>query len=157
MAKPQEKVSFGQRLKQIGMVFQFTAKQDRWFAPLVAAAVLIPLALTVVAVILWSWICRMGSAEGAQPEGRCWLLDRASPDSGKELAQQIPPVVGQVFLFGKQTDGQRLEMIAYRTTLDKAKTAVGEIGGDALGPIVEEEVTSQVPAAPASTGRSGAT
>ena len=56
MAKPQEKVSFGQRLKQIGMVFQFTAKQDRWFAPLVAAAVLIPLALTVVAVILWGWI-----------------------------------------------------------------------------------------------------
>ena len=56
MAKPQEKVSFGQRLKQIGRVFKFTAKQDRWFAPLVAAAVLIPLALTVVAVILWSWI-----------------------------------------------------------------------------------------------------
>ena len=56
MAKPQEKVSFGQRLKQIGMVFQFTAKQDRWFAPLVAAAVLLPLALTVVAVILWGWI-----------------------------------------------------------------------------------------------------
>jgi len=56
MAKPQEKVSFGQRLKQIGMVFKFTAKQDRWFTPLVAAAVLIPLALTVAAVILWSWI-----------------------------------------------------------------------------------------------------
>ncbi|MEV0807204.1 DUF4191 domain-containing protein [Micromonospora sp. NPDC050200] len=56
MAKPQEKVSFGQRLKQIGMVFKFTAKQDRWFAPLTAAAVLIPLALTVVAVILWGWL-----------------------------------------------------------------------------------------------------
>jgi hypothetical protein len=56
MAKPQEKVSFGQRLKQIGMVFSFTAKQDKWFAPLAAAAVLIPLALTVVAVILWGWL-----------------------------------------------------------------------------------------------------
>lgn len=56
MAKPQEKVSFGARLKQIGMVFSFTAKQDKWFAPLAAAAVLIPLALTVVAVILWSWV-----------------------------------------------------------------------------------------------------
>ncbi len=57
MAKPQEKVSFGQRLKQIGMVFKFTAKQDRWFAPLVAAAALIPLALTVLVILLgWGWL-----------------------------------------------------------------------------------------------------
>ena len=57
MAKPpQEKVSFGQRLKQIGMVFSFTAKRDKWFAPLAAAAVLIPLALTVLAVIAWGWL-----------------------------------------------------------------------------------------------------
>ena len=56
MAKPQEKVSFRERLKQIGMVFKFTAKQDKWFAPLAAAAVLIPLALTVPAVIYWGWL-----------------------------------------------------------------------------------------------------
>jgi hypothetical protein len=56
MAKPQEKVSFGQRLKQIGTVFQFTAKQDRWFLPLLSGAVLIPLALAVVAVIAWGWL-----------------------------------------------------------------------------------------------------
>lgn len=56
MAKPQEKVSFGQRLKQFGTVFSFTAKRDKWFAPLAAAAVLIPLALTVVAVIFWGWL-----------------------------------------------------------------------------------------------------
>ncbi|MFC0533908.1 DUF4191 domain-containing protein [Phytohabitans kaempferiae] len=56
MAKPEEKVSFRQRLKQIGMVFSFTAKRDKWFAPLVAGAVLIPLALTVVAVITWGWL-----------------------------------------------------------------------------------------------------
>lgn len=56
MAKPGEKVSFGQRLKQIGMVFSFTAKQDRWFVPLAAAAVLIPLAFTVVAVMFWGWL-----------------------------------------------------------------------------------------------------
>jgi hypothetical protein len=56
MAKPQEKVSFGQRLKQIGMVFSFTAKRDKWFAPLAAAAALIPLALSVVAVIYWGWV-----------------------------------------------------------------------------------------------------
>lgn len=56
MAKPQEKVSFAQRLKQIGMVFSFTAKRDRWFVPLAVAAVVIPLALTVVAVMAWGWI-----------------------------------------------------------------------------------------------------
>lgn len=56
MAKPQEKVSFGQRLKQIGTVFSFTAKRDKWFIPLVAAAVLIPVAVTVVAFMRWGWI-----------------------------------------------------------------------------------------------------
>ncbi len=57
MAKPPEKVSFGQRLKQIGMVFSYTAKQDKWFLPLVAVAVLIPLALTVLVIALgWGWL-----------------------------------------------------------------------------------------------------
>ncbi len=56
MAKPEEKVSFGTRLKQIGMVFKFTAKQDKYFLPLVIGAVLIPAALTVVAIIQWGWL-----------------------------------------------------------------------------------------------------
>ena len=57
MAKPQEKVSFRERLKQIGQVFAFTARQDKWFVPLIIAAVLIPLALTVLAVLLgWGWV-----------------------------------------------------------------------------------------------------
>ena len=57
MAKPQEKVSFGTRLKQIGQVFSFTAKQDKWFIPLLAAAVLIPLAATVLLILLgFGWI-----------------------------------------------------------------------------------------------------
>lgn len=59
MAKPQEKVSFRERLKQIGQVIAFTAKQDKWFVPLVAAAVLIPLAATVLVVLLglgYVWI-----------------------------------------------------------------------------------------------------
>jgi hypothetical protein len=59
MAKPQEKVSFGGRLKQIGQVFAFTAKQDKWFVPLVIGAIAIPLAITVTIVLLtgaWPWI-----------------------------------------------------------------------------------------------------
>jgi hypothetical protein len=52
MAKPEEKVSFWGRLKQIGMVFSFTAKRDKLFLPLVAAAVVVPLAATVVLVLV---------------------------------------------------------------------------------------------------------
>jgi hypothetical protein len=59
MAKPEEKVGFGTRLKQIGQVFRFTARQDKYFVPLLIGAVLIPLALTVVVVLLgfgWVWV-----------------------------------------------------------------------------------------------------
>jgi hypothetical protein len=58
MAKPQEKVSFRERLKQIGMVFSFTAKRDKLFLPLVAVAVVVPLAVVVVLLVLganWMW------------------------------------------------------------------------------------------------------
>jgi len=60
MAKPsQEKTGFVDRLKQIGMVFRFTAKQDKWFIPLLVAGVAIPLAVTVLVVLLtggYIWI-----------------------------------------------------------------------------------------------------
>jgi hypothetical protein len=53
----EEKVGFFGRLKQIGMVFGFTAKRDKWFLPLAAAAVLIPIALAVGAMLLgYGWL-----------------------------------------------------------------------------------------------------
>jgi hypothetical protein len=60
MAKAQEpeKVSFFSRLKQIGMVFSFTAKRDKLFVPLVAVVVLVPLIAVGVAIPLglsWIW------------------------------------------------------------------------------------------------------
>lgn len=48
----QEKVPFRTRLKQIGAVFAFTAKSDRWFIPLAVTAVVIPLTFTAVVVAL---------------------------------------------------------------------------------------------------------
>jgi hypothetical protein len=51
-AQSQEKVSFVERLKQIGQVISFTAKQDKLFVPLLAGAILIPLALTVLGIVL---------------------------------------------------------------------------------------------------------
>ncbi len=61
MAKetPAEKVSFGQRLKQIGMVFSFTAKRDKKFIPLTVLAAAVPLAAAGVLVALggaWIWL-----------------------------------------------------------------------------------------------------
>lgn len=58
MAQQQEKVGFIARLKQIGMVFSYTAKRDKWFIPLVFAAAVLPLALAALAVIAWGplWI-----------------------------------------------------------------------------------------------------
>jgi hypothetical protein len=61
MAKEQEqeKAGFMARLRQIGMVFSFTAKRDKLFVPLVLLATVVPIGLTVVAVVLgWGllWI-----------------------------------------------------------------------------------------------------
>src|SRR4051812_44483699 len=54
MAKEQpEKVGFIGRMKQIGMVFSFTAKRDKLFLPLVSGAVAIAIALTVLMTIFW--------------------------------------------------------------------------------------------------------
>lgn len=56
----EEKVGFLGKLKQIGLVFKFTTKQDKWFLPLAAAAVVIPLAVTVAAIMVgvggWLWL-----------------------------------------------------------------------------------------------------
>ncbi len=93
-------------------------------------------------------LARMGSPDEPPPKSAFWLLDRASPKSGSDITrEQIPRVVGQVFLFGKQTDRPaRLVMVGYRTELAQGQAALGEIGGDAVGKIASEEVTTEAPA-----------
>jgi hypothetical protein len=59
MATAPQKVKFRDRIKQIGMVFSFTAKRDRLFIPLVLVGVIVPLAVTIVLSVLgfgWSWL-----------------------------------------------------------------------------------------------------
>src|SRR5689334_6337956 len=59
MATAPEKVKFRDRIKQIGMVFSYTAKRDKLFVPLVIVGVLVPLIAAGVAVALglgWSWL-----------------------------------------------------------------------------------------------------
>jgi hypothetical protein len=59
MATAPEKVKFRDRVKQIGMVFAFTAKRDKLFLPLVIVGVIVPVTAGVIlgAVGLgWSWV-----------------------------------------------------------------------------------------------------
>jgi hypothetical protein len=59
MATAPQKVKFRDRIKQIGMVFSFTAKRDRLFIPLVLVGVIVPLAVAIVLSVLgfgWSWL-----------------------------------------------------------------------------------------------------
>ncbi|WP_238006201.1 DUF4191 domain-containing protein [Dactylosporangium sp. AC04546] len=62
MAKAQEpeKVGFFTRLKQIGMVFSFTAKRDKAFLPLVITVIAVPLiavgVLFGIGVLSWIWL-----------------------------------------------------------------------------------------------------
>ena len=93
-------------------------------------------------------LTRLATEDEPPPKGAFWLLDRPVPESGKEITrEQIPQVVGQIFVFGKQTDrSARLELVVYRTELSAAKTVLTEIGGDALGAPGDEEITTHVPA-----------
>jgi len=48
-----ERPGFIATLKQLPLVFKFTAKRDKWFVPLVVAAVVIALGLTA---LVWLWV-----------------------------------------------------------------------------------------------------
>ncbi len=93
-------------------------------------------------------LARMGTEDQPPPKGAYWLLNRAVPESGKDLSPaDVPHVVGQVFLYGKQTDRDaRLELAVYRPELAEAQAALADIAGDSLGAKGQEEVSTEVPA-----------
>jgi tetratricopeptide (TPR) repeat protein len=90
-------------------------------------------------------------AEGESPPPRAvyWLLDRPIVTSGPELPpDQIPQILGQVLLFGKQTDREaRLELDLNRPQFPAAREALRRIAGDALGTEQSEQVTGHLSAA----------
>lgn len=58
-AQQPEKLSFWGRLKQIGMVFSFTARRDRLFVPLSVAVVVVPIGAVAIALPFgasWTWL-----------------------------------------------------------------------------------------------------
>lgn len=81
--------------------------------------------------------------EAGQPAPRAiyQILDRPRAATGVGIHRgDIPRVLGQALLYGKQTDrAGRLELSAYSPLWEQAKTAVARCAGDALGPVESEE------------------
>ena len=76
------------------------------------------------------------------PRGVYSLLDRPLPGSGAEIAiDKIPQQLGQLLLFGKQTDRSvRLELARFRPEFPAAKRALIEILGDDIAVTSSEVV-----------------
>jgi hypothetical protein len=93
-------------------------------------------------------LARLGTPEEPPPKGAWWLVDRDIPASGVGIKlDEIPRIVGHVFLFGKQTDrAARLELISFRPELAEGQAVVKEVVGDALGAAGPEVVAEQAPA-----------
>jgi hypothetical protein len=74
------------------------------------------------------------------------LLDRPTLASGKDITpEQIPNQLGQLLLFGKQTDREaRLELLLFRPELPAAQKILGEILGAELGQPTAETVISHL-------------
>jgi tetratricopeptide (TPR) repeat protein len=76
------------------------------------------------------------------PRAAYWLLDREVPETGANLTlDTVPRVVGEVLLFGKETDREaRLEFLITKTSDLVAKVRkLQEVGGEQLGMIEKEE------------------
>ena len=80
------------------------------------------------------------------PKATYLLVNRVVPESAEELTlETIPCVLGQVLLFGKQTDREaRLEVVGV-TAEDAAEveTLLRDLAGDALGAEVQHETLTQ--------------
>ncbi|HZZ30200.1 MAG TPA: tetratricopeptide repeat protein [Pirellulales bacterium] len=76
------------------------------------------------------------------PRAAFSLLSRPALASGKEITpEQIPNQLGQLLLFGKQTDREaRLELLLFRPELPTAQKLLQETLGDGFGPPSAETV-----------------
>lgn len=83
------------------------------------------------------------------PRSAFWVLDRPQPTTGVGIARgDIPRAVGQIYLFGKQTDRDaRLQLASWQTpTLESVKATVVRIGGDAIGAQQAQNILGKTPA-----------
>lgn len=129
MAKQEqeEKVGFFGRLKQIGMVFSFTAKQDKWFLPVALAASVLPLALAVAAMILgfgWIWL-PLGIMAGLL--GLLIVLNLRSSKAFMGMAEQTPGAAPQI-MERWRGDWRVTPMISTTTQMDMVHMVLSRRG-----------------------------
>jgi hypothetical protein len=94
-------------------------------------------------------LARMATEDQPPPKLAIWIVDRAPPATGKGITRdQVPRIVGQAFVFGKQTDREaRLELVTYRTDeLTESQRIVADVLKDSIGPAGAEELTTRTPA-----------
>ncbi len=79
------------------------------------------------------------------PKGYFSLLDRPQPESAKDLqVDAIPRIIGQVLVFGRQTDREaRAELITTEKNMAPARAALETVARGAVGSAGQAEVVSQ--------------
>jgi hypothetical protein len=92
---------------------------------------------------------QMAGADSPPPLSIYRLLDRSAPENATGLTlDTVPHVLGQIAVFGRQTDREpRIEIIATRgRELDQARAAASEILGQSLHAAEEEVAIKKVSA-----------
>ena len=94
----------------------------------------------------------LGSEESPAPKAAFWLLDRALPRSSEGLTfDQVPSVLGELYLFGRETDREaRLEFVTTKTPdLDAKTERVRQLLAEFGGEVQKEETIREVSASSA--------
>ena len=92
-------------------------------------------------------LSKLAAEDDPPPKAAFWLLDRPLPANGAGLTRDtVPHVLGEMFVFGKQTDREaRLEYSLTRTDdFESRQTALRDLLGDLLAPADKAEVTGEV-------------
>jgi len=127
-----EKVSFRARLRQIGMVFSFTAKRDKLFIPLVAVAVLLPLlAGTLMVTFGGTWIWLPVGLMAALAAAMGVLSVRSTKAMMKEAENQ--PGAAASIIENMRGDWRVTPGLASTTQLDFVHLIIGKPGVILLG------------------------
>jgi hypothetical protein len=127
-----EKVSFRGRLRQIGMVFSFTAKRDKLFVPLVIAAVLLPLiAGTLVVTFGGTWVWLVVSVMAALVLAMAVLSVRSNKAMMIEAERQ--PGAAASIVENMRGDWRVTPGLASTTQMDFVHLIIGKPGVILLG------------------------
>ena len=81
------------------------------------------------------------------PRDAFWLLDRPASKNGAEITRDdVPCVLAEVLVYGKQTDREaRIELALGREEIELAIKALAAVTGDGLDTTAEPELIAQAP------------